>query len=74
MTDETTPARGEAAWKEQREGVAKRNAEAHKRGQAERKQRDRSADAKERVYAAREAQQLDELNAQITARRSGNSQ
>jgi hypothetical protein len=71
MSDETEAVRGEAAWKQQREAVAKRNAEAHRRGQAERKLHDRSIDARARVRAAREAEELHQLNAELTKRRAG---
>ena len=71
MTDETRPNRGEAAWKEQREAVAKRNVEAHKRGKAERELKERSNDARVRARAVEEAHELHELNARIADRRSG---
>ena len=72
MSEEQTEGkRGEAAWREQREAIAKRNVEAHRRGQAERKTRDREVESRDRVEAAREAAQLDELNAQIAKGRSG---
>jgi len=71
MNEEPEAKRGTAAWKEQREAVAVRNAEAHKRGQAERKQRDRAIGARERLSAAREAEELDALNASIVKRLAG---
>ena len=71
MGDETEARRGEAAWKEQREAISRRNAEAHKRGQAERKVRDRAVETRDRVLAAREAEQLRALNAQIAERHGG---
>ena len=73
MTDETAPRRGDAAFREQRDELAKRNAEAHRRGQEERKVRDRSINARARVHAAREAEELAALNAQIAERRTGGS-
>ena len=73
MTDEPQAKRGDAAWREQREAVAKRNVEAHRRGQAEREEKDRAAGARDRVRAAQEADELDQLNAQIAKRRSGGS-
>ena len=71
MSEGTEGARGEAAWKEQRAEIAKRNAEARKRGQAERRSKDRAVDARDRVQAAREVKELDELNAQIAKGRPG---
>ena len=71
MDEHTEAKRGEAAWKEQRDAIAKRNVEAHRRGQAERKTRESAAETRDRVEAAREAAQLDELNAQIAKGRTG---
>ena len=71
MTDETQGKRGEAAWREQRDAVAKRNAEAHKRGAAERRLKDRAVDARDRVRAAQEAEELQQLNARIAKRSLG---
>ena len=68
MSEETQGKRGEAAWKEQREAIAKRNAEAHKKGRAEQRLRDRAVDARDRVRAAQESEELDQLNAQIARR------
>lgn len=68
MSDQTEGARGEAAWKEERAAIAKRNADTRKRGQAERRSRDRVAEDRDRVDAAREAAQLKELNAEIAHR------
>jgi hypothetical protein len=65
MDDEQGGPRGAAAWQEQRAAIAKRNSETQKRGQAERRSRDRAVDARERVSAVREAKELDALNAQI---------
>lgn len=75
MTDETTTpdVRGDAAYRQQRDAVAKRNVEAHRRGQAERRSREGAAEQRERIEAAREAAQLDELNAQIKKGRGGRS-
>jgi hypothetical protein len=69
--DTSTSARGDAAYREQRDAVAKRNVEAHRRGQAERKTRDAKAADRDRVESAREAEQLDKLNNQIAKDRSG---
>ena len=69
MTDETGPTGAEATFREQRDAIAKRNADTHRRGQAERKARERAVEARESVQAAREAEELDALNAQIASRR-----
>ncbi|MDQ3934206.1 MAG: hypothetical protein M3340_06195 [Actinomycetota bacterium] len=71
MSDETEAKRGDAAYREQREAISKRNVEAHKRGQEEKKLRERVAQARDRVVAAREAEQLNELNTRISKRRAG---
>jgi hypothetical protein len=71
MTEEPEATRGDAAWREQRDAVAKRNVEAHRRGQAEREQKDRAIGARDRVRAAQESDELDQLNKQIAKRRSG---
>jgi hypothetical protein len=63
--DTSTNARGDAAYREQRDAIAKRNVEAHRRGQAERKTRDRTASDRDRLETAREAEQLQKLNDQI---------
>jgi hypothetical protein len=68
MSDETQAPRGAAAWQEQRAEIAKRNAEAKKRGQAERKSHDRAVDARERAQVLAEGKKLDELNDQIAKR------
>ncbi len=68
MSDETEARRGDAAFKEQREAISKRNAEAHRRGQAERRERDRAIETRDRIQAAREAEQLHVLNQQIAKR------
>ncbi len=70
MMDENRGSGAEAAWREQRAEIAKRNAEAHGRGQAERESRERAIEARGRIQAVREAAELDELNAQIAKRRS----
>ena len=71
MSEEAQAKRGEAAWREQRDAVAKRNADAHKRGAAEKRQRDRAVNARDRVRAAQEAEELDQLNARIAQRNAG---
>jgi hypothetical protein len=70
MTEESPAKRGEAAWKEQREAISKRNAEAHKRAQGERRSRDAIAAKTQREEVDREAQRLHELNQRIAKRRA----
>ena len=65
MTDESPAKRGEAAWKEQREAVARRNAAAQKRALGERRSRDTAVAAAAREGMDREADQLRDLNARI---------
>jgi hypothetical protein len=65
---EQTQARGAAAYQEQRAEIAKRNADAKKRGQAARKSHDREVDARDRAQMLREGKELEELNAQIARR------
>ncbi len=71
MTDEPRQTGSDVTWKQQRDEIAKRNADAHRRGQEERRARDRMFDARGRVQAAREAEELHELNTQIAKRREG---
>jgi hypothetical protein len=71
MTEGTEGARGDAAWKEQRAEIAKRNAETKKRGQAERRSKEHAVESRDRVEAAREAAQLNELNAKIARQQPG---
>jgi hypothetical protein len=73
MTDETGPSGGDAVWRHQRDEIAKRNADAHRRGQAERRAQERAVEARGRLRDAREAEELHELNAQIDKRRTGDS-
>jgi hypothetical protein len=69
MTEETNGPRGAAAFEEQRAAIAKRNAETRKRGQAERRSRERAVGAvRDRAQAAREVKELDELNARMDKR------
>ena len=70
MTDEAPAKRGEAAWKDEREAISKRNAEAHRRAQGERRSRDAVVAATKRDELDREAEQLHELNARIDKRRA----
>ena len=71
MSEATDEPRGAAAWQESRTGVAKRNLETRKRGQAKRKAHDRVVEARERALAARESEALEALNAQIARRTTG---
>jgi hypothetical protein len=50
--------RGEAAWKETREGIASRNAEARKRGKEQRESYERGRADARRAAAARVRDQL----------------
>jgi hypothetical protein len=58
MTEESPAKRGEAAWKQEREAISKRNAEAHKRAQGAQRSRDASTAANQREALDREAKQL----------------
>jgi hypothetical protein len=60
---------GDAAWKEHRDAVAKRNSETKKRATAERESRKGIAGARAREAAKTESDQLAELNSQIEKRR-----
>jgi hypothetical protein len=51
-SDFTPSTRGEAAWKETREGVASRNADARKAGKAERETYEREREALRNAAAA----------------------
>lgn len=73
MSDDTKGKRGEAAWREQREAVSKRNAEARRRGRIERESRERLTTARRRSNAQQEAELLHKLNLQM-ARGQGGSQ
>jgi len=66
MTDESPEKRGDAAWKEQREAISRRNAEAHKRAQGQKQSRASQAAATAREDLHREAQQLRDLNTRIS--------
>ena len=68
MTDESPEKRGEAAWKEQREAIARRNADAHKRAQGAKRARATMAAAAQREDLDREAEQLRDLNRRILRR------
>jgi len=71
---EGTPAepeakRGHAAWKEHRDAISDRNAEARKRGTAERKVALSRVTDQRRRNALREAEQLHVMNAKMTRAR-----
>ena len=57
--------RGHAAWKEHRDAISDRNAEARKRGTAERKVALGRVTEQRRVSARLEAEQLNVLNAKL---------
>jgi hypothetical protein len=71
---EGTPAerpekRGHAAWKEHRDAISDRNAEARKRGSAERKVALSRVTERRRLEARREAEMLTVINARLTKAR-----
>lgn len=71
---EGTPAeqpekRGHAAWKEHRDAISDRNAQARKRGSAERKVALGRVTEQRRVDARREAAQVNAINAKLTRAR-----
>jgi len=68
MTEESPARSGHAAWKEQRDDVARRNAEAQRRAQGTKQSRETRMAAHDRAQSAREAEQLRNLNAQISKR------
>jgi hypothetical protein len=65
MTEESPAKRGDAAWRQERDEISKRNAEAHKRAQVGQRTREASAAANQRQAIDREAKQLHELNERI---------
>ena len=69
MADEAPEKRGDAAWKEQREAISRRNAEAHKRAEGRKKSRATQLDEMARAENQREAQQLRDLNTRISKQR-----
>lgn len=71
MSEESGGARGAAAWEAQRATVAEHNLAARKRCRAERSVRERAVELRARAEAARELQQLEELNAAMASRRVG---
>ncbi len=66
MTDESPAKSGDAAWKEQREAISRRNAEAHKRALGQKRSRASVAAASARAEMDRESQQLRDLNSRIS--------
>ena len=71
---EGTPAepeakRGHAAWKEHRDAISDRNAQARKRGNAERKVALGRVTEQRRLNARREAEMLDAMNAKLSKAR-----
>ncbi len=66
MTDESPAKSGDAAWKEQREAISRRNAEAHKRALGQKRTRASVAAASARAEMDRESQQLRDLNSRIS--------
>ena len=66
MSDETPAPRGDAAWKAQREEIARKNADAHRRSQAAQNERSSRAATSARADAEREAEQLRTLNKRLS--------
>ena len=66
MTEESPVKRGDAAWKEQREAISRRNAEAHKRAMDQKRTRASTAAAYQRAEMDRETEQLRELNTRLS--------
>jgi hypothetical protein len=67
MTEEESPAkRGDAAWKEQRDAVSRRNAQAQKRALADKQSKAAVVAATAREARGREADQLRDLNARMS--------
>jgi len=67
--EEQPSKRGDAAWKEQRDAVTQRNADAHKRSLAHTRTKDDAVMDRERRSAADEAEQLRALNKRIEKNR-----
>ena len=64
------PKRGHAAWKEQRDAISDRNAQARKRGNAERKVALGRVFEARRNHARREAEQVEAINAKLAKARA----
>jgi len=72
MTDEAPAKRGDAAWKHEREAISKRNADAHKRAEGERRSREAFAAAAQRAAADEHHGLADRLRAdRMKGRASG---
>jgi hypothetical protein len=69
MPAEQPEKRGHAAWKEHRDAISDRNAEARKRGSAERKVALSRVTEQRRSDARREAEQLHVINTRLTKAR-----
>ena len=66
MSEDEKPVKtGDAAWKEQRDEISKRNADAHKKAASERKSRASYAQEAVRADALRESAQLRDLNKRL---------
>jgi len=65
MPAEPEAKRGHAAWKEHRDAISDRNAQARKRGSAERKVALSRVTEQRRVHARLEAEQLSAINAKL---------
>lgn len=69
MTEEPQAKRGDAAWKEERDAVARRNEEARKRARAGGTSRKGVIQRRELEHAQRESEQLRVLNARLDKQR-----
>ena len=67
------PLTGDAAWRQHRDAISKRNDETFKRAVAEQRSRDSAQAARGRADAKREADQLRTLNQRIAERRTSGS-
>ena len=70
MTEEPQAKSGEAAWKEQRDAVSRRNAQAQKRALAGKQSKAAVEAATAREANSREAEQLRDLNDRISKRQT----
>ena len=69
MSEESQAKSGDAAWKEQRDAVSRRNAQAQKRALTDKQSRAAAQAATDREANSREAEQLRDLNARISKRK-----
>ena len=69
MSDEAQGRSGDATLKEKREEIARRNADARKRAQADRKLRAGVVESRMREQARREQDELHALNARLAEQR-----